>query len=61
MHLPFSNIPHSFCTSGLCYRNYLYIYYNLLGPSHRVLIIYGPSHRDYYIHRGTLEPCAWWG
>ena len=31
MHLPCRNIPHDFCTTRLCYRISLYMYYNLLG------------------------------
>ena len=27
MHLPCSNIPHNFCTTSLCYRISLYMYY----------------------------------
>ena len=30
MHLPCSNVPHNFCTTGLCYRKSIYIYYNIL-------------------------------
>ena len=24
-------------------------------------VLYAPQSEYYYTHRGTLEPCAWWG